>query len=232
MPAIRFGTIWTLLPTDTPEKPLRKDAERNRRRILDAARQLFATRGLGVTLNDIAHHAGVGVGTVYRHFPDKDQLIEGLFEERFEEIVALMQDAAADPDPWHGLVSFLERTSELQITDRGLTELVTDPSRGLERIGRFRNRLQPMVHELVRHAQDTGQLRADISPQDVPIVQLMTATVIDASRDIEPELWRRYLSITIRGMSARPDEQPPLACAAPELDQVDRLMTRRTPPRH
>jgi AcrR family transcriptional regulator len=77
--------------TETRDRPLRKDAERNRRRILDAARELFAERGLGVTLNDIAHHAGVGVGTVYRRFPDKSRLIEELFEQQIGELVALME---------------------------------------------------------------------------------------------------------------------------------------------
>src|SRR5579884_684684 len=75
----------------TVERPLRKDAERNRRRILDAAAELFTERGLGVTLNDIAHHADVGVGTVYRRFPDKELLIDALFEERFAEFVALAE---------------------------------------------------------------------------------------------------------------------------------------------
>src|SRR5438270_6695856 len=87
----------------TIERPLRKDAERNRRRILDAAAELFAERGLGVTLNDIAHHADVGVGTVYRRFPDKDVLIDALFEERVEEMIALAEEALQDADPWRGL---------------------------------------------------------------------------------------------------------------------------------
>src|SRR6058998_191476 len=72
---------YTPLVTAT-DHPLRKDAERNRQRILDAARELFAERGLGVTLNDVAHHAGVGVGTVYRRFPDKEVLIDTLFQEQ------------------------------------------------------------------------------------------------------------------------------------------------------
>src|SRR5438105_12820922 len=100
------------------ERPLRKDAERNRQRILDAAAELFAQRGLGVTLNDIAHHAGVGVGTVYRRFPDKADLIEGLFEQRIRQIVELADAALADPDPWRGLTGFIERTCELQAQDR------------------------------------------------------------------------------------------------------------------
>src|SRR5581483_1750307 len=131
------------------EKPLRKDAERNRQRILDAARELFMERGLGVTLNDVAHHAGVGVGTVYRRFPDKAQLIDGLFEQRVEEIVAIAQAAMEDPDPWQGLVSFLEGALELQAEDRAIKELILGGSGGLERVSRIRARMYPLVNDLV-----------------------------------------------------------------------------------
>src|SRR5919199_5999469 len=103
---------------------LRKDAERNRQRILDAARELFAERGLGVTPNDIAHHADVGVGTVYRRFPDKALLIDALFEQRLEEIADIFRAALQDPDPWHGLTWLLERQYELQAKDRGLKEIL------------------------------------------------------------------------------------------------------------
>src|ERR1700735_4466243 len=114
-----------------PDRPLRKDAERNRLRILDAARELFAQRGLGVTLNDIAHHAGVGVGTVYRRFPDKNRLIDDLFEQRLQELVGFVETAAADPDPWRGITVFLEQALELQASDRGLMELITGMPDGL-----------------------------------------------------------------------------------------------------
>src|SRR3954464_6726726 len=79
------------------EHPLRKDAERNRQRILDAARELFAERGLAVTLNDIAHHAGVGVGTVYRRFPDKELLIDTLFQEQLDEWARIYVEGLHDP---------------------------------------------------------------------------------------------------------------------------------------
>src|SRR5437667_9910090 len=112
------------------ERPLRRDAERNRQRILEAARELFADRGLSVTLNDIAHHAGVGVGTVYRRFPDKALLVEHLFEQRLEEIVGLMETAAADPDPWRGMTGFLEHALELQSPDFALKDLVLSSPAG------------------------------------------------------------------------------------------------------
>src|SRR6059036_2995127 len=126
-------TRYTLVVSST-EQPLRRDAERNRQRILEAARELFAERGLGVTLNDMAHHAGVGVGTVYRRFPDKARLIDELFEQRLEEFVELMQAALDDPDPWQGFAAFLERALELQAADRGLRELILGAPGGHERV--------------------------------------------------------------------------------------------------
>jgi AcrR family transcriptional regulator len=216
--------------TDDP-KPLRVDAERNRQRILDAARELFAERGLGVTLNDIAHHAGVGVGTVYRRFPDKKQLIDDLFEQRIQDLVRFMEAAVADPDPWHGITVFLERALELQASDRGVKELLTGMPDGLQRLSRIRERLFPLGSELIRRAHESGQLRRDIEPQDLPIVQLMLGTIIDAARDVDPDLWRRYLSIVLRGLSAEPEDEPPLQQPAVELDDVARVMSALRPAR-
>jgi AcrR family transcriptional regulator len=90
-------------------RPLRRDAERNRQRILKAAAEVFAERGLEVSLDEVARHAGVGVGTVYRRFPTKDDLIEALFMDRIDEVATLAEQAAQDPDPWAGLVSFMMR---------------------------------------------------------------------------------------------------------------------------
>lgn len=206
-------------------RPLRADAERNRQRILDAARELFSERGLCVTLNDIAHHAGVGVGTVYRRFPDKARLIEELFEERLGELVAAMDRGIADPDPWHGLTTFLERALELQVADRGLRDIIFQMPGGLERVAEIRGRLLPRGTELVRRARDAGALRADIAAEDLPLIQLMLSAIIDASREIEPQLWRRYLGIVIRGMAADPDALPALGAGPLVADQVDRVMS-------
>src|SRR5438067_13101700 len=114
----------------TTEKPLRADAERNRRRILEAAAELFATKGLSVGLDEIAHHAGVGVGTAYRRFPDKRKLIEELFEDRVARMVALAERALAADDAWEGLAGFIERATEHQIANRGLKELVFGSDQG------------------------------------------------------------------------------------------------------
>src|SRR3954451_17247530 len=104
----------------TTEKPLRADAERNRRRILDAAEELFSVKGLSVGLDEIARHAGVGVATAYRRFPDKEQLVDALFEEHVEALAGVAAAALEHDDPWQGVVRFMEGAVELQVANRGL----------------------------------------------------------------------------------------------------------------
>src|SRR5205823_4492319 len=163
----------------TSERPLRRDAERNRQRILDAARELFTERGLSVTLNDIAHHAGVGVGTVYRRFPDKAQLIDALFEQRLQQIVELVEAARTDSDPWNGLTRFFEEVLELQAADRGLKELLLGAPGAPARVARLREQIRPLVADIVQRARAAGHLRADCEPEDLGIVQVMLGVVID-----------------------------------------------------
>ena len=211
--------------SEAPERPLRKDAARNRQRILDAAAELFAQRGLSATLNEIAHHAGVGVGTVYRHFPDREQLIDGLFEQRIDQIAAVLREALDDPDPSRGLTESLARGFELQAQDRGLRELILGAATGFERLGQMRARLDPLLLRLVERAREAGEFRGDIEPQDLWIVHLMLGSVVDISHDLAPDLWRRYLALLLRGLRAKPEAPAPLPVPAPPPDQVDQMMT-------
>jgi AcrR family transcriptional regulator len=203
---------------------LRKDAARNRQRILAAARELFADRGLSVTLNDIAHHADVGVGTVYRHFPDKALLIEELFDAELGEIVGLLESARRDPDPWHALVEFLERVLELQARDRALKDILLGAPGAPERITHMRARLHPLAAELIERARAAGAVRADCEPQDFGVVQLMVGAVIDAGRQVAPELWRRYLAIALQGLRPQGAPLDPLPTAAVSPEEMDPLL--------
>ncbi|MEA2341040.1 MAG: hypothetical protein QOG11_1117 [Solirubrobacteraceae bacterium] len=197
-------------PAPSSTRPLRKDAERNRKRILEAAGEVFAERGLGVTLDEIARHAGVGVGTVYRRYPDKHALIDALFEERLDALAALAEEALADPDPWRGFVSFLERSFELQAADRGLKELVCGTPHGRDRVADARARLKPLGEALVSRAQAAGALRADAAGPDLPLIHVMVGAVLDASGSVRPELWRRFLAIVVDGLRAQPGAHAPL----------------------
>jgi AcrR family transcriptional regulator len=199
-------------PTEPPRR--RKDAERNRRRILAGAREVFRDRGVGATLNDVAHHTGVGVGTVYRHFSDKEELIDALFEDMVETVDGYLREALDEPDAWLGFTRSLERVCEVQAFDRGLREVMLGTGRGPERQQQMRDRVAPIVDEVVGRAQQQGTLRADVTPPDFPLLQLMLGAVTDHTG--QPELWRRYLVLLFDGLRARPENTP-----MPELQATD-----------
>src|SRR3954464_165518 len=168
----------------TTDQPLRKDAERNRQRILEAARALFAERGLGVTLNDVAHHAGVGVGTVYRRFPDKEMLIDTLFQEHLDAWARIYVEGLDDPDPWHAVVSTHEHALELWANNRGLKEILLGSPRASARAAQQRAQLHPLAATLIERAQAAGEIRADATTQDYGVVLMMVGAVMDAAEDI------------------------------------------------
>jgi AcrR family transcriptional regulator len=203
---------------------LRRDAERNRQRILEAARELFAERGLGVTLNDIAHHAGVGVGTVYRRFPDKELLIDTLFQEHLDEWQRIYEEGLDEPDAWHAVVSTHERALELWAHNRGLKEILLGSPHASERARQQRAQLHPLAARLIERAQAAGEIRADATTQDYGVVLMMVSAVMDAAEDLSPELWRRYLRIALQGL--RPEGTPldPLPVAALEPEQMEQLL--------
>jgi len=212
-----------------PGRPLRRDAARNRERILAAAAELFTERGLQVTLDEVARRAGVGVGTVYRRFPDKEALTDALFEERITALVDLAQQALADPDEWAGLVSFLEQAGALLSADLGLRQILMFATYGQDRVGEARSRLLPVVTQLVTRAQAAGVLRADLRPTDVPLIEMMLAAVADYARPARPEIWRRYLALIVDGLrpSRRGVTELPVAPLTPgEVENVMRA-TRR-----
>jgi AcrR family transcriptional regulator len=206
------------------DRPLRRDAERNRQRILEAARDAFAEDGLAVTLDEIARRAGVGVGTVYRRFADKEQLIDALFEERIGEVVALAEAALTCDDAWEGLISFLESWTEAHADDRGLKEVALSGTHGLERVARARELMVPPLTRLVERAQEQGTLRGDLEPTDLPLLQLMLGSLSECTRDVAPQVWRRYLGILTDGLRTRRDGPTPLASAGLEPEQVQRTM--------
>jgi AcrR family transcriptional regulator len=208
----------------TTTRPLRKDAERNRLRILEAAGVVFAERGLGVTLDDIARAAGVGVGTVYRRFPDKAALIDALFAQRMESMCDVAEEALEIPDAWDALVFYFEKASQLQARDRGLKELLSCSTHGGEPVAAARLRLRAAVTALFDRAKAARVLREDVEPFDSPMIAMMLGVVMDRSRHVEPELWRRYLSLLLDGL--RPQAATPLPVPALSAEQLNDVMKR------
>lgn len=199
-----------------PGRLLRADAERNRQRILAAAAELFTERGLEPSLDDVARHAGVGVGTVYRRFPDKASLADALFDERIDALVALAEQAQAEPDAWAALVSFLERSAEILVSNRGLRQILMFAAEGHDRGICARDRMRPAIQSLIERAQADGQVRADLRPTDVPMIEFMVAAAAEYAWQVRPTVWRRYLALILDALrpasaSGRPLPEPELS---------------------
>jgi AcrR family transcriptional regulator len=195
-------------------RPLRRDAERNRQRILRAASEVFTTRGLHATLDDVARQAGVGVGTVYRRFPDKEALVDALFEDKLQALVTEAERALEAQDSWTGLVTLLERAGAMLTRDRGLLEILMYATYGQDRVSRARARMQPVVTRVVERAQRDGKLRADIRPTDVPVIEFMLTTAAEYAGQAQPEIWRRYLTLIVDGLRPTRTETTPLPAEA------------------
>lgn len=215
----------------TPQRPLRKDAARNRERLLEASRAVFARRGLGATLDDIARHAGVGVGTMYRRFPNKEALVEALFEDHLERMVRIATDALEHEDPWEGFAGTLVRLSEEMVADRGLQQVALSGAYGRDRIAHIRERFVPAIEALVVRAQEAGALRPDVRGTDLPLIQHMVGSAALYAHPVRPGIHSRYLMLILDGLRARPDRTP---LTEPALSQaeLESLMTpahRRTP---
>ena len=207
------------------EGTLRKDAARNRERLLAAAGKLFAEQGLEVTLNDIAHRAGVGVGTAYRRFANKGEVIEALFEERLEDVVAVARECLTDPDAWRGMVTFLERSLEMQFGDRGLTQIMNYPTLGTSRVDETRDRIAPLMTALVDRAKKQGAVRPDLDQTDLFFLQMALSRVAERTHAVAPDLYRRYLTMFLDGIRVGHDELTALSPPPLTASQVHALMT-------
>jgi AcrR family transcriptional regulator len=194
-------------------RPLRRDAERNRQRILKAAAEVFTERGFAATLDDVARQAGVGVGTVYRRFPDKASLADALFDERINGLIEMAEQARDHPDAWAALAGFLEHSAEMLARDRGLRQLLMFAAHSHDRALYARDRMRPALTSLIERAQAAGQVRDDIRATDIPVIELMLSAVADYTRPVQPAIWRRYLALmldALRPAGARPLPEAPL----------------------
>ena len=212
-------------------RPLRRDAERNRQRILKAASEVFNERGLDVSLDEIARHAGVGVGTVYRRFRTKEELIEALFMDRLDSVATIADEAYESPDAWCGLVSFMERMAELMAGDLGLRQMLMFATYGRDLVAVARQRNEPLVRRLVERAQAAGQLRADIRQTDIPFIVFMLTDAAHLAYAANPGIWRRYLTLILDGMQPGREDVTPLPVAAMRPDEMEKSMRQAAPRR-
>ena len=204
---------------------MRRDAERNRQRILAAAAEVFTERGLDATLDEVARAAGVGVGTVYRRFPDKEALVSELFRDRIDALVTVAEEACAAPDPWQSLVAYLEFAAAALAGDLGLRQLMMFGTYDRDQVCYARDRMGPVLTRLVERAQASGDLRPDFAATDVKMIGFMLASVAEYAASVSPDLWRRYLAMLIDGLRPSRDGVSALPVAAPTAVDLADLMT-------
>lgn len=200
---------------------VRKDVARNRALLLSTADKLIAERGLEMTFHDLAAAAGVGVGTVYRHFTDKDALLGALIERRFDHAAEILLAAEQTPDPVRAFREAVLGICELQQHDRAVWQAM------LSDVERHRalaeSRLLPQVGRLVERALATGRVRADLAATDMPVMFWLSGALNQFSADVRPDLWRRYVELLLDGLMTDPADRDGHRVPALTRDELDRV---------
>jgi AcrR family transcriptional regulator len=183
------------------ERALRADARRNRAAVMAAAKKLFADQGLEAQMPDVARAAKVGVGTVYRHFPTKDDLIVALVAERFERLAQKAGEALEAEDAWEGLADFIRFSAQIQADDRGLCEVMGSRPEVMDGAARAAG-LPELCDRLVKRTQRSGQLRRDLAWEDIPMIACGLGRITQA--DVGPTVgrWPRLVEIILDGLRA------------------------------
>lgn len=182
-------------------RTLRSDARRNREAVIVAAKRLFADHGLEAQMPEIARTAKVGVGTVYRHFPAKDDLIAAIAIERFDLMAERAREDLELDDPWEGLSDFMRFSTQIQADDRGLCEVMSSIPELMEK-GAWAAGLPELVEELVRRAQQSGQVRQDLDWEDVPMIVCGLGHATHGGPSLSAGRWPRLVEIILDGLRA------------------------------
>lgn len=194
-------TFTSVSHAPSVDKPLRADARRNRAKVLAAARAVFAEQGRDAQMDDVAREADVGVGTVYRHFPTKDALLQALSDELFEVVAQRARDALEEDDPWEAFLAVMWFGGGKTSCDRAFSEIMAATSDGPPRTCPGQQDLMVTVGELMRRAQAAGRMRADAQIDDIPMLMCGIGSASGMEHPC-PDAWRRHLAIVLDGLRA------------------------------
>jgi len=188
--------------TQVAGRPLRADARRNRERVLTAAREVFAEHGREAQMDDVARRAAVGVGTVYRHFPTKEALIDALVAEAFGRLLAVAKEQAQrDDDPWDALVTTLWAGAEILAGDRAVSAIMSEVYGPVNVDLDLQLQMTETTTILVDRARASGELREDVILDDIPMVMCGIGMATCKPHQV-PDAWRRHLTILLDGLRA------------------------------
>lgn len=212
--------------TSSCRQALRTDAEHNRTRILAAAREVFAEQGLAAPMAEVARRAGVGIATLFRRFPTRDDLITVTFADTMTAYADAIDSALADPDPWHGFSAYVEQVCAMQAEDRGFGHVLTLRFPNAKPFEAERDRAYAGFVELIDRAKTSGKLRADFVPEDLIVLLMANAGVIAATGDAAPQAWRRLVGYLLQAFAAERAEPLP---DPPSPQQTYRALLRLAP---
>jgi AcrR family transcriptional regulator len=187
---------------------LRADAQRNLVRVLEAAREVFAEQGIDAPVLEIAERAGVGVGTIFRRFPTKDDLLAAVVGQRTTQLIEAADAALAQPDTEAALRRFMETAAAMQISDRCWCDATGTDLFGREGLRELVDVLVSKMDALLKRAQASGHVRTDLRALDLPVLLMGVAKSGLMLEDAAPGAWKRYLGIVFDGL--RPDAAHPL----------------------
>jgi AcrR family transcriptional regulator len=199
---------------------LRADAARNRARIVAAATEVFAERGLEASTAEIAARAGVGEATLFRRFPTKDDLITAIIAVQMDEAAAIASSCLEEEDPWRGLERFLYEMAERAAVDHGVSDAAKERCVASPSLAAERRRILDLTSQLVRRGQKAGVVRDDIAGQDLMFLMSAVASLGETPfPGVRADLWKRYLGIFLDGL--RPGAATKLRPAAPPRKLIE-----------
>ncbi|WSQ06977.1 TetR/AcrR family transcriptional regulator [Streptomyces sp. NBC_01231] len=187
---------------NTTAQPLRSDAERNRGRIIAAARTVFGRDGLNASMASVAREAGVGIATIFRRFPSKEELVAAVFSDRMDAYADAVAAALDDPDPWHGFTGYIETACAMQAADYGFADVLTMTFPTAKALEKRRDEAYEAMVRLIDRTKAAGRLREDFHPSDLVLIHMANAGVVNATGEAAPDAWRRVVALLIQSFEA------------------------------
>ena len=198
---------------------------RNRAKLHDLVGKLGAD-GLTASMASVARDAGVGIATIFRHFPAKEDLVAAVFADRMDAYADAVAAALDDPDPWHGFTSYIEAACAMQAADYGFADVLTMTFPTAKAMEERRNEAYTGMVRLIDRAKAAGDLREDFDPSDLVLIHMANAGVVNATGDAAPEAWRRIVALLIQSCEAPARGLLP---ASPDHDALYQAMRRNSP---
>jgi AcrR family transcriptional regulator len=195
------------------QRPLRRDARESREKLIAAAQAEFAARGVDASLEKVAREAGVAIGTLYRHFPTRLDLLVAALGPRLQEFVEGAEKAVKMDDPWEGFVAYLENLFAVQAGDRGFNDFLSRRFPGNAETEQIHDMMCRQIEDVLARAQDAGKARPDITQADIVNLIWSNGRIIDATSAKAPTAWRRQLYLMLdayRAERAHSIPEPPM----------------------